>query len=345
MIQIGKLFPQELCYTAPFTFILSTYGLSYSNETVFGLGQGLAFEFFYIRQFRRSKEREDSDWVSISGSKNIVENLKSVFGIEFIKACQDSRKSEAIQLLKKECQIGYMPIVYLDTYYLKYHANYGKHHGQTNVVITGFGKEIEIIDFHVSSYPLTLYQGTISLSELNKSLIIGENEFIEEKGSVILNRKVDILKSIDSMESIKKNCQDFLFAPTAFQGVEGIYMFAEEFLLWSSWDEKKIRLVMQQLYLHITGRGGPAVTRKAYHRFLLEHFSSSSQIYNLAEQLALSAKEWQLLAGIFFKNFYKGKTDFEKCHTLIINIAELEKTVFTSLLEVSQNETSYKYSK
>lgn len=336
MSDIAKVVPQELCYTAPITFVLSTYGIDHSNEVVFGLGQGLAFEFSYVYQFERSKDSEQSDWVSISGSKSILANLKNLYGIDFFDVGQDMTKENVLKLLHNECELGYMPILYLDTYHLKYHKNYLKLHGQTTVVLKKLDQIIEIIDFHASSISPSVYDGTIELNELKEALIIGENEFIEEKAGVLLNRKIKSFGRIDKMKSLEENCYEMLFSTSKFEGIKGIYTFAEAFITWQQWEKQKMKVTMKELYLHIMGRGGPAITRKAYHLFLKEQFPSNGRIIECSDQFELLRKEWQKLAARFFKSFYKEEVDFNKNYTHLLSIAALEKELFTKLWEASR---------
>ncbi|MGL5576475.1 MAG: DUF4872 domain-containing protein, partial [Sarcina sp.] len=327
----------ELCYIIPYCEILKKYQYNVSEQYLFGIGEGIGFQYNYIHNNVEVMEYISKyDWISIQGSNDITKSIEKNFGILFYKYF-NKNNNETLEFCKSELKAGRVIILFLDVYYLKYHPQYKRLHGQTNVLLLNIDSQKEkmkIYDGHVNTIPVSSYQGDISYNEFLKAIIQNKNEFTSEKSGIVAYKKIFPKHRINIWDSIEKNAKLMLYSQIDNLGLNGIKSLADEVLKWNIyWEEKDLKEVFRRAYLHITGRGGPAISRKVYGEFLKEYCKDENVDINSISKIFLElSKKWNSIAIQFFR----GSLDREKCNLKKISnelkdIELIERQVFLKL--------------
>lgn len=331
----------RLCYMAPYCDILSQYGFDISEEYLLGLARGLIFKYSYIHKNKQvEKPLSMEDWVSIVGSKNEIDPaIADDFGVEFYEKIIDDALFAA-ELCREELQEGRYIIIFVDTYYLKYHPQYLNTHGQTNVVIYGWKSKEKCFlfrDNHVTTIPPSTYNGCLMENEFTQALITGDNPYNDRIRGLVLNRRVSKGVGIDIFERVRENAKEMLIPGSPYSGVDGIFGLADEMESWLNfWSADAIQHVLRQGYHHVTGRGGPAISRGVYAEFIEKYIHCKNIDKDLIRQgFTEAARGWNAVGAKFFRGSVGStKKKFIEIPEALRTIGNLERELFEKLLNI-----------
>lgn len=327
-------FPSELCFVAPYSGILQSLGIDIDDTFLYCYCGGLDFRYGYIHDHKWTREYIcDRDTVSVEGSKDIKNAINEQFGICF-KEVLCENKELAIDLIMNQLNNEKKVICFADVFFITYHPQYHKNHGQTILTILDYESEtnnIIVSDRHVTTIPISSYYGSINMTDFHKALICGENVFDGRKTGIILYD--DCWDERDISLHIGKQLLNMAFGMLsdndALMGVKGIKTFGNDVLKWKSqWDDGQLNRVFNSAYQHIMGRGGAYISRKAYAEFILQQCNDSE----LSNLFFIVAKKWHSLSVKFFRNTIDiNKNSLESISALIYEIAEIETEIYNSI--------------
>jgi hypothetical protein len=325
----------QVCYLGPYLHIINSYGYDISEEYLFGLTQGITFKYSYIH---RNKEFDNfishEDGICIVGSKDNREIISDCYGIKLSNYYEKDRL-KVLGFIENEINEGRIVVVYMDVYYLKYHPYYMNKHAQTNLIVYDMdGDHIFILDKHVTTIPISTYEGTIHKEVFLKAMIIGDNPYNCEEMGIVINRKLHGNVQVNIAERVYNAALAMVQYPSVNHGVAGIYTFAEEITKWQSrWSEEELAEICRQAYLHIASRGGPAISRKMYAQFLKKYYEGYIHIDTIVDGFEECARMWNGISIKFFRGIYKiNRNILDSISGKVKEIADMEKELFEKLL-------------
>lgn len=327
--------PSELCFVAPYSCILQSLDIDVDDNFLYFNCGGLDFRYGYIHDNKKTNQYVcDLDSISIEGSNDIKQAINEQFGICF-KEVLCENKVLAENLIMTQLSNKKKVICFADAFFLTYHPQYRKNHGQTILMISDYDYEsnnIIVSDRHVTTIPISSYYGPIKMSNFDQALICGENIYDGKKTGIIIydnfydkrNISLNIDKQLLNMASRMLSSKD------ALTGINGIRFFSKDVLKWKfQWDNRQLKSVFNSAYQHIMGRGGPYVSRKAYAEFILQQCNN----VKLSDLFLNSAKEWHSLGVKFFRNTIDiNKNSLETISESIYEISEIETEIYDSIL-------------
>ena len=326
--------PSELCFVAPYSGILQSLGIDVDDTSLYCYCDGLDFRYGYIHDHKWTREYIcDKDTVSVEGSKDIKNAINEQFGICF-KEVLCENKELAKDLILNQLRDEKKVIYFADAFFITYHPQYHKNHGQTILTILGYDSEtnsIIVSDRHITTIPISSYYGPINMTDFDKALICGENIFDGKKtGIIIYDDSCDErVISLDIDKQLLNMASGMLSDNDALTGVKGIKTFGNDVLKWKSqWDDGQLNRVFHSAYQHIMGRGGAYISRKAYAEFILQQCNDSE----LSNLFSAAAQKWHSLSVKFFRNTIDiNKNSLESISELIYKIAEIETEIYNSI--------------
>ena len=336
-IILQKIFelPSELCFVAPYSGILQSIGIDVDDTFLYCYCGGLDFRYGYIHDHKWTRKYVcDRDTVSVEGSKDIKNAINERFGICFKEVLCDD-KELAIELITNQLSDGKKVICFADVFFLTYHPQYHKNHGQTILTIWGYDSETNdfaISDRHVTTIPISSYCGSLNMADFDRALICGENIFDGKKTGIIIYdvsfRERFVFMDTDK-QFINMACR-MLSDNDVLTGVNGIKTFGNDVIKWKTqWDSGQLKGVFSSAYQHIMGRGGPYISRKVYAEFMSQQYNDSE----LGNLFFAVAGKWQSLSVKFFRNTIDiNKNSLESISGLILEIAETETEIYNLII-------------
>lgn len=330
--------PSELCYIAPYCEILKQNGYHIDEEFLFGVTGGIGFRYNYIHENKQVLDFTDTkDWVSIEGSVDIKDKIAELFGVRFVETVAED-KQLLLELCKKEIQKGHPVILFLDVYYLPYHPQFKQLHGQTNVLLYQIdGEQYDIYDKHVTTIPISVYEGSISEEVIFEALVCGTNSFNGREIGIITYEEPVFKKGVNLGEQLVYVADRMLNPQNSNEGVEGMKNLTEKTKKWDQyWDESNIKNVYRQAYHHITGRGGTYITSKAFASYIKNYIVCKvSNDRNVMMEMDKCTSLWQALAVKFFRNSVKPSGNaLQELSGLLQELASLEEHIYSKILEI-----------
>ena len=329
MIERNNL-PSELCFIAPYCEILNHIGYHVSEDFLFGITGGIGFRYSYIHENKQEMNYIDcNDWVSIEGSIDIKEGIEEIFGVRFKENVVENRDA-IFELCRNEIQKLHPVILFLDVFYLPYHPQFKQLHGQTNVLLYKIGEDetCYIYDKHVTTVPISVYDGAVSKDVLMQALICGDNPFNGREIGVITYEEFEFKSSVNLGEQLKYVVNRILEPKNPNEGIEGMKNLAEQVLNWGQlWDIDNLKNVYRQAYYHITGRGGTYITSKAFASYVKNYIvSQTNNDRDVLKDMEKCTSLWQALAAKLFRNSIKpGREVLQETASLLLELSYLEE--------------------
>lgn len=328
-------FPSELCFVAPYSSILQSIGIDVDDTSLYCYCGGLDFRYGYIHDHKWTRKYVcDRDTVSVEGSNDIKNAIKERFGICFKEVLCDD-KEIAIDLIMNQLCDGKKVICFVDVFFLTYHPQYHKNHGQTILTIWSYDSETNdftISDQHVTTIPISSYCGSLNMVDFDKALICGENIFDGKKTGIIIydDSCEERFVSMETDKQFINMAYGMLSDNDVLIGVNGIKTFGNDVIKWKSqWDDGRLKEVFNSAYQHIMGRGGPYISRKVYAKFMSQQYND----LELDNLFSAAAGKWHSLSVKFFRNTINiNKNSLESISRLIHEIAETETEIYNSII-------------
>ncbi|WP_407384123.1 BtrH N-terminal domain-containing protein [Ruminococcus sp.] len=328
--------PSELCFVAPYSSILRFLDIDVDDISLYCCCGGLNFRYGYIHEHRWIRDYMcDLDLISLEGSRDISNAIYERFGICFKEVLCDDRET-AKKLITNQLSSGKKVVCFADAFFLKYHPQFHKNHGQTILTIWGYDSATNsfvVSDRHVTTIPISSYSGTISLPDFDLALICGENLFDGKTTGIIIydDSCGERTISMDMDKQFVNMAYRMLSDKDERTGVNGIKTFGNDVIKWKSqWCDDRIKEVFNSAYLHIMGRGGPYISRKVYADFISRQYNDSE----LGGRFSALAKKWRSLSVKFFRNTLDtNKNSLQNISALIHEIAEIETGIYESIID------------
>lgn len=328
--------PSILCYIAPYCEILKHLDFNIDEERLFVTMGGIDFKYTYIHNNHQVENMvEMRDGISLEGSRDISLEIQHFFGVEFYEIYSND-KNELLTFCRSQIEIDKPIIIFLDVYFLSYHPQYNKIHGQTSVLLYGISEDKNryyIYDKHVTTIPISVYYGSISSEEIENALIYGWNTFNGKEMGVISYERKNKSNSIDVLEQLQNMSTRMLDTKYICKGIEGIRYLGKDILRWDIlWNEKYLKQVCNEAYVHIVGRGGPYISRLVLVRFLRqERICTDKQNKENDKIVSL----WHSLAVGFFKiALRKQWGDLKRMSDIVMEIGLREEDMYYMLLDI-----------
>ncbi|MCR4678135.1 MAG: BtrH N-terminal domain-containing protein [Lachnospiraceae bacterium] len=328
--------PSELCVVAPYSGILQSYDIDVDDTSLYCNCGGLDFRYGYIHDYKWNRRYIcEMDTISLEGSRDIKNALYEQLGICFKEVlCAD--KGLAIDLIMNQLSDGKKVICFGDVYFLTYHPQYHKSHGQTTLTIWDYNSttgNFSVSDRHVTTIPISSYYGPLSMADFERALVCGDNAFDGKETGIIIYDAFDGEKAVfkEPEKKIVEMAQRMLANNDVLTGVNGIKTFGNDVINWKSqWDNKRIKSVYNSAYQHIMGRVGPYISRKVYADYVTQQYKDS-ELGNLFSDVA---GKWHSLSVKFFRNTIDiGKNSLESISALIGEIAEEENEIYELIID------------
>lgn len=327
--------PSELCFVAPYSGILQSLDVDVDESFLYCYCGGVDFKYGYIHDYKWTREYIcEQDTISIEGSRDIKNTINESFGINF-KEILCENIDYAVELIKYQLMKGKKVICFADVFFLTYHPQYHKKHGQTILTIWDYDSKTNtfiISDRHVTTIPVSSYLGPLNMFDFDRALICGDNVFDGKKTGIIIYDDFisQRLEYINFDERFVKVAREMLSNSDILAGVKGITTFGKDVVKWGDqWAEGQLKEVFNSAYKHIMGRGGPYISRKVYAEFMSQKYNDLA----IGDLFSEVAKEWHSLSVKFFRNTIDvKKNSLESISGLIYEIAEAENEIYNFII-------------
>lgn len=324
--------------------VIKYYGVNLSEEMLFGLGAGLYFYYFNMRNLPHPM---------IGGRvlpKRFEENLTQHSHINIqIKTAEDEKS--AWNLLKSRLITNHPVIIYVEMSELEYlfmpeDQRFGSH----CVTAFGFDEEKNVVyisdrdqvGFPITVSPLERPQNfhLVPIPELSKARNSKKEPFAPKNTWLEIEwNYYHFLTRYQIFSAIKENMILFLNAPKTNEGLRAINLFARSMDNWKNWSAEKLKRAALNAFImidQIGGTGGGAF-RKMYGLFLLEaaHQAAAPAIGAIGEQYLFLGEQWDDVGHLFFQLYQGEQPDIlQDIKEKIMRIAVVEKGLANQLLSV-----------
>ena len=293
MLERFKPFIGKYCETTALKRVLDYHGLSLSEEMLFGLGGGIGFIYWYMKNMpspfiggRNGKVAEFAVTACrrLGAEVTVMETASARRGYEELKA-----------LLRD----GEPAVVYLDMAYLPYfvvpeEAHFGGH----SAVVFGLDEERDMV--HI--YDRGKKPVTVSIADLARARNSKFPPFQPKHRLLKIKYPAQIGNlSIGIEDAIIECCHNMLKPPIKNIGLAGMQKWAELVVKWPeqfNYLNLLGALMNGFMYIEIAGTGGSAF-RSMYGQFLEEASSiiSKPALKEIAETIRQSAGIWSQIAS------------------------------------------------
>lgn len=324
--------------------VIKYYGVNLSEEMLFGLGGGLYFYYYNMRNLKHPM---------IGGRalpQKFEENLTQHSHINIQIKTADTEKA-AWNSLKSRIITNHPVIAYVEMSELEYlHMPEDQRFGSHCVTVFGFDEEENVVyvsDRDQPGYPITVssfenpqYHHLVPIPELikarssNKEPFAPNNIWLEIEWNFY-----HFLTRFQIFTAIKENMIQFLNAPKTNEGLRAINLFARSMDKWKDWSAEKLKRAALNSFImidQIGGNGGGAF-RKMYGHFLLEasHQAAAPALGAIGEQYLFLGEQWEEVGHLFFQLYQGEQPDIlEHIKEKIMQIAIVEKGLANQLISV-----------
>lgn len=324
--------------------VIKYYGVNLSEEMLFGLGAGLYFYYYNMRQLKHpmigGRVLPQVFEENLTHHSHINIQIKS---IENEQAAWNSLKSRIIT--------NHPTIVYVEMSELEYlHMPDDQRFGSHCVTVFGFDEQENIVyisdrdqvgfPITVSSFEVPQNYHLVPIPELMRARNSKKEPFSPNNIWLEIEwNYYHFLTRGQIFTAIKENMIRFLNAPKTNEGLRAINLFARSMQNWKNWSASKLKRAALNAFImidQIGGNGGGAF-RKMYGQFLLEaaHQAAAPALGALGEQYLFLGDQWDEVGHLFFQ-LYRGEQPdiIEEIRNKILKIAEVEKGLANQLLSV-----------
>jgi len=324
--------------------VIRYYGVNLSEEMLFGLGAGLHFYYYNMRNLKHPM---------IGGRalpKKFEENLTQHSHINIQIKSADNEQA-AWNSLKSRIITNHPVIVYVEMAELEYlHMPKDQRFGSHCVTVFGFDEEKNLV--YVSDRDQTGYPITVSPIEIPQNFhLVPIPELMKARNSMkepfapnniwleIEWNYYHFLTRFQIFTAIKNNMIQFLNAPKTNEGLRAINLFARSMDKWKDWSAEKLKRAALNAFImidQIGGNGGGAF-RKMYGQFLLEaaHQAAAPALGAVGEQYLFLGEQWDDVGHLFFQLYQGEQPDIlEDIKEKIMQNAVVEKGLANQLISV-----------
>lgn len=264
------------CITNALKQIFDYYGISLTEELIFGLGEGLDFTYINLANAPMISGRSKVMEFEAILSQHLEAKINFKTGKDYNKI---------LQVTKRMIDANQPVLVYVDMPYLPYLSlNADSHFGGHAVVIFGYDDEQEMFyvsDRDNSDFPIATPKGSIaenyhlvSYTQMQKARTSTARPFPANSkyiAEIRFSNCMDI-KAENILSAIAGVCNKMLNPPAKLKGICGIEKFSKEILKWSSFEIEKLKRAGTTNYFQISKDGGTGggIFRKMYGDFLIE---------------------------------------------------------------------------
>ena len=300
----------HICFLACLADLARNMGTDISEEIILGLSTGL--------QFKTEADKKGNLVSASIECANMVDDEKEIsrclelFGIRL--GVMDMRDvTKGLKLIKEKLACGIPVMVSVDIYYMDYHIEYGKKHGDHDIVVFGIDEQkglAYIADNYIQTIAGTTFKGAISIGHLLDAMQSGMGTdgtwayiiFLESSGEEAVINKEYICRKI------KENAERV--ADKTMQNgnvLKSIRLLSGYFSTIGDWKTDDILCMgLEKISSRIVGFAGPAPTRLLYARFL-EWASgqySLSMPQSIVEGYIDLSKQWKIAGNLLIKMLY-----------------------------------------
>lgn len=300
----------HICFLACLADLARNIGIDISEEVILGLSTGL--------QFKAETDKNGSIVTESVECANMVKDEKEIrrclelFGIRLgIMDMTDVTKG--IKMIREKLACGIPVMVSVDIYYMDYHIEYGKKHGDHDIVVFGIDEQkglAYIADNYIQTIAGTTFKGTISIEHLldaMKSEMGPDGTWAYIIFLELLGREATVSRKY-ICNKIKENAEKVTDDQIRSGNVlKSISRLKEYFLTIGDWErEDMLYMELEKLSSRIVGFAGPAPTRLLYARFLewVSGKYSLSIPQSIVEGYIDLSKQWKVAGNLLIKMLY-----------------------------------------
>jgi hypothetical protein len=291
MIENFEPFMGEHCESTATGNLLKHIGADISEAMILGLGEGLSFLLFPIKQLN----------LPFVGGRiktfEITQNLCRNLGLE-LKVKETSSIKKAWQNVKEVIESGNPAGLQLDSYHLEYFTK-KIHFAGHFAAMYGFDDEYAyLVDTSQQGGAVKTKLQNLTDARSEKGPMSARNRSY----SITHPGKLPALKKV-ILNAVKNNATEYLNPPIKNFTYKGIEKFSKQVKNWFDiCEDPKTELVQVGTLMERAGTGG-SIFRNLYRDFLYEAYdlTKSVKIKNAADMFADVALKWKECADLFDK--------------------------------------------
>lgn len=326
-IENFKPFIGQHCETTATGTLLKQIGIELSEPMLFGLGEGLSFIYWKMKNFNLPflGGRVKPDVLTQNISRNLNLDLK-------VKETASSKK--AWEEVKKFLDVGKAVGLKLDCYHLEYFSN-PIHFAAHYVAIYGYDHEFAyVVDTSPQGGQVKTSLKSLALARSEKGAMASQNLYYTLHKT---DRALDLNKAIKS--AILNNAKVYLNPPITNISYKGILKTSSEMVKWFEQsknvanDFKTIAMLMEK-----AGTGG-ALFRNFYRDFLEEsfHLTRLEPLRLACQNFKKIAKEWTEVVLLFDQAGFTNHVKYVKEASLLLkNISAQEEATMKILSSLNK---------
>ncbi|MDI6734997.1 MAG: DUF4872 domain-containing protein [bacterium] len=305
------------------------YGYKLSEAMYCGLSGYLGF--FYTREDIESREIL---YGRIGNHDIILKNLCNALNIKLNERTIYDDK-EAWVLAKESLNRNIPLLLCVDDFYLEYHFYFNKIHYLRVVDLIGFDEKegtVFLYDIEKRTNSIENFKRARN-SEVNG--IKTNNMWYEFEFPIRFPPLIEPIKN--SINKTVKIMLDKEGNETRFYGTAGIRTFAEDIGEWmEKWEKDELYANIENMYVQINRPGGPTVSRSLFSKFLFEASGviNNKELYKIGREFEEISKAWEIIGNLFFKWGAGAYDVIPRIQSRLIEIADKEEQLFTTLRDI-----------
>ncbi len=304
-----------------------------TEPLAFGIGSGLFFIYIPLLKINNGPA-----FAFRTMPGNIFRRTCKSLGIPVVRKKFSSREN-AEKFLEERLKEGKPVGCQVGVFYLSYFPKeYRFHFNAHNLVVFGREDDNYLVSDPVMETTTTLTRYELERVRFAKGALAPRGQLYYPKGNVEVTSD-QIRNGIRT--GIRRNIRDMLYIPGNFAGVNGIRYTGKKIMNWrDKLGPQKAGMYLAQLVRmqEEIGTGGGGF-RFIYAAFLQEAhaFHANDQLLEISKQFTHAGDLWRS-AAVQAAGIYKGRlhtqSDFNEMGEYLFQIADLEKTAFTSLSKI-----------
>ena len=324
-IENFKPFDGEHCETTATGTLLRQLDIEFSEQMLFGLGEGLGFIFWNMKSmnFPFIGGRIKPDVLT----QNIARNINLELTIK-----ETSSNQKAWERVKEIIDNGKAVGLKLDCYHLEYFSRPFHFAGHYTAIYGYDNENAFLVDTKQQGGQVKTTLKSLELARAEKGPMSSKNLYYTLSKT---EKKVDIKTSI--ITAIRNNATEYLNPPITNIGYKGILKTSTEIIKWFKTskdienDFKTSAMLMEK-----AGTGG-ALFRNLYRDFLKESYEKLKieKLKNGYEAFAEVAKLWTTVSQLFEKvSETKDFKYIQQASEILKKISEKEKNIMEILITI-----------
>lgn len=311
-----RAFTGQHCETTATGTLLTQLGIELSEPLLFGLGEGLGFIFWNMKQM---------DFPFIGGRIKpdvLTANMARNLGLQ-LQLHETASAKKAWIGVKELLDRGKIVGLKLDCYHLEYFSN-PFHFAAHYVAIYGYDDDwVYLVDTVQQGQYVKTSLPSLARARAEKGPMSSQNLYYT------LSRNGDLpgLKE-GILLALRNNARDFLNPPIANFGFRGILKAGKEIEKWFNRSKNAANEFSMTAMLMEKGGTGGALFRNLYRDFLKESYEllGNPELWKAHQAFAESALLWNQVSGLFEKvDRREGLQYIREASVLLRRIAMIER--------------------